>query len=563
MKKQFCAFFLVLALMVSLLGAAAGTPLKPDDLVKKLPDFSQYGDGDLTPYEEPVKMSIGMSINLSKPFPEGDSYENNVWSRYFKEKLNVDIELAFTTSDLADKVNTMIATGDIPDVLQVSANQLALLADSGLIRDDIYEIYDQYAGAGVRSLVEGVGGSQVIQSCTFDGKMMALPMMDTSAGEASPMLWLRTDWMEKFGLEDPKSYADLRHILEVFTTQDPDGNGEDDTVGLVFYKSLWNNWFQLDGFFNMFGSFPERGFWVTDEADPNKAAYGAFQPATKTALEELASLYSQGILDKEFAVYDQNAAKSVFASGKCGVIIGCVYVTNSYLYANKDNDPAADWHAVALPGLNSETTPVTAKLPIRNYLVFRKDFQHPEAVVKMINLFQKVCFSPDTTAETYAKYVEDNSGNSSYSAFQIYPWGWYMPAVKNERSALYIANGIKSTDPEMPSYARSFAQWVEAYEAGDTSMWRWYRFFGPDGGHLITSKYMAEDLYYMSRYYGPDTETMAESMSLIYDLADEMIIKIIMGEEPLDSFEAYKEKADALGLEQITDEVNAWLDEHR
>ena len=552
---------LLIAVCLLISSASAAFALEPNDLVSKLPDYSEYGAGNMEKYAEPIKMSIGMGINLSKPFPDGDSYDNNVWSRYFKENLNVDIELAFTTSDLADKVNTMIATGDLPDVLQVSKDQLAILANTGLIRDDIYEVYNDYAGAGIRELVEGVGGEEVLQSATFDGKLMALPMMDTSAGEASPVLWLRTDWMEKFGLEDPTSYAELRNILEVFTTQDPDGNGVNDTTGLVFSKSLWNNWFMLDGFFNMFGSYPERGFWVEDPSSSDRAVYGAFQPETKAALAELHDLYKNGLIDKEFAVYDPDAAKAVYAAGKAGAVIGAVYITNSYLYASKDNDPNADWHAVALPGIDSATTRVTANYPIRNYLVFNKNFEHPEAVVKMINMYQDVVFSPETTTETYAKYNEDNSGASSFSAFNIYPWGYFMPAVKNERSALYITNGVKSDDPSLPSYARSFAQWVEDYENGNAKMWRWYRFFGPDGGHLITSKYMSEDLYYMNRYYGPSTPTMADSMSLIYDLAEEMIVKIVMGESSLDDFDAYKAKAEAIGLEQITNEVNDWLAE--
>lgn len=562
MLKRILATLLAALLTLSGL-AAASAAIDPDALARTVGDFSQYGAGNMDPYEEPVDISIGMSVALTKAFPDGDSYENNVWSRYFAENLNVNLKLAFTTSDLADKVNTMIATGDLPDVLQVTKDQLALLSDSGLIRDDIYEVYNEYAGEGIRALVEGVGGHAVIDSCTFGGKMMALPMMDTSAGEAAPMLWLRTDWMEKMGLEDPKNYADLRAIMEAFTYGDPDGNGIDDTVGIAFCKSLWNNYYMLDGFANIFGAFPEPGFWVEDPEDPDKVVLGAFQPEMKEALAELRDLYAKGILDNEFAIYDANAAKTVYASGKCGVIIGCVYVTNSYLYANKENDPEADWHAVALPGLTTETTPVTAQYPIRSYLVFSKDFEHPEAIVKIINLFQDLCFQPDTSIETYTTYVEDNTGASSYSAFNIYPWGYYMPAVKNERSALYIAGGYRSDDPRMPSYARAFAKWVEEYEAGDTSLWRWYRFFGPDGGHLITSRYAMENLYYFNRFYGPNTPTMAENLSLVTDMVEEMIIKIIMGEADLDSFDTYKEKAVALGLDRMTEEANAWLADRR
>ena len=78
-------------------------------------------------------------------------------------------------------------------------------------------------------------------------------------------------------------------------------------------------------------------------------------------------------------------------------------------------------------------------------------------------------------------------------------------------------------------------------------------------GHLITGKYITDDLYYMNRYYGPTTDTMAESMSLIDDLVNEMFTKIIMGEETVDAFDTYKAQAEALGLTDMTEEANAWL----
>lgn len=556
MKNRLFTLLLALVLCISSLPALA---LTPDDLVATIGDFSQYGDGDMTPYETPVSVSLGMSINLSRAFPDGDGYENNVWSRYFHDNLNIDLELAFTTSDLNDKVNTMIATGDLPDVLQVTANQLALLARSDLIRDDIYEVYQQYAGEGIRRLVEGFDSEAVIASCTFDGKMMALPELNASPGEKAPVIWLRKDWLDKLNLNKPSNYADLRNIMEAFTFNDPDGNNKNDTVGLVFCKSLGNQHMRLDGFFNIFGAYVSQGFWVKDPQDSSKAVYGAFQPEVKTALSELNSLYNEGILDKDFAVYDESAAKALVCSGKCGVVFANAYSPNTFLYACIENDPQADWIAVAIPGVEESTTKVGVTLPIRNYLVFSKEFEHPEAVFKMINTYYKVAYSPDTTAETYAKYVSTSGGNSSYNSFSIYPWGYFQPVFQNERSCLYINSGIKSDDPAMPAFARSFALGVEDYMAGDTSMWRWYRFFGPEAGHTITSQYIAEGLYTYNAWYGPNTETMAENMSLIYDLAYEMIYKMIIGQESLDSFDDYKAKAATLCLDDITNEVNDWL----
>lgn len=549
----------ILLLTLALLIALSGTALaSKSQLAGNLGDFSASSWGNLEPYAEPITMTIGIPVDLSKAFPEGDSYENNVWSRAYEEELGIKLELAFTAANTDDKINTLIATGDIPDLLCVNSAQLKMLSNSGLIRDDLYDVYMANAGEGMRTIIEGVGGDAAIPSATYDGKMMAIPILNTSPGEEVPVLWLRTDWMQKLGLEDPQNWDDLYKIIDAFVHQDPDGNGVDDTIGLTFSKDLWNSNFQMDGLFNVFGSYPKKNFWVDDPNEEGKVIFGAFADETKAALEVVSKMYADGLIDAEFAVNDNSAAVQQVASGKCGVVIGAVWDTNSVLYTSNDEDPNADWHALPMVGLDGPTTKVTGNYPIIRYMVFSKDFEHPEAVIKMINLQFKKCFSDDSTQEIYDTYIEDASGNSGFAAFQIYPWGIFLPAVKNEMAADEIVNMGLSSD-EVDIWAKPFAKYVEGYANGDASLWRWYRFFGPDGGHLITGKYIADDLYYMNRYYGPTTDTMAESMSLIDDLVNEMFTKIIMGEETVDAFDTYKAQAEALGLTDMTEEANAWL----
>ena len=549
----------ILLLTLALLIALSGTALaSKSQLAGNLGDFSASSWGNLEPYAEPITMTIGIPVDLSKAFPEGDSYENNVWSRAYEEELGIKLELAFTAANTDDKINTLIATGDIPDLLCVNSAQLKMLSNSGLIRDDLYDVYMANAGEGMRTIIEGVGGDAAIPSATYDGKMMAIPILNTSPGEEVPVLWLRTDWMQKLGLEDPQNWDDLYKIIDAFVHQDPDGNGVDDTIGLTFSKDLWNSNFQMDGLFNVFGSYPKKNFWVDDPNEEGKVIFGAFADETKAALEVVSKMYADGLIDAEFAVNDNSAAVQQVASGKCGVVIGAVWDTNSVLYTSNDEDPNADWHALPMVGLDGPTTKVTGNYTIIRYMVFNKDFEHPEAVIKMINLQFKKCFSDDSTQEIYDTYIEDASGNSGFAAFQIYPWGIFLPAVKNEMAADEIVNMGLSSD-EVDIWAKPFAKYVEGYANGDASLWRWYRFFGPDGGHLITGKYIADDLYYMNRYYGPTTDTMAESMSLIDDLVNEMFTKIIMGEETVDAFDTYKAQAEALGLTDMTEEANAWL----
>ena len=103
----------ILLLTLALLIALSGTALaSKSQLAGNLGDFSASSWGNLEPYAEPITMTIGIPVDLSKAFPEGDSYENNVWSRAYEEELGIKLELAFTAANTDDKINSLIATGD-------------------------------------------------------------------------------------------------------------------------------------------------------------------------------------------------------------------------------------------------------------------------------------------------------------------------------------------------------------------------------------------------------------------------------------------------------------------
>ena len=47
---------------------------------------------------------------------------------------------------------------------------------------------------------------------------------------------VRKDWLANVGLELPKTTEDLYEVAKAFTEDDPDGNGADDTYGIIIPK---------------------------------------------------------------------------------------------------------------------------------------------------------------------------------------------------------------------------------------------------------------------------------------------------------------------------------------
>ena len=89
-----------------------------------------------------IIMKIGQQTQPNSKLPEGDTYDNNAYRRLIKEKLGIDIQSSFeaTGDDYTRQVSLAIASGDIPDMMAVSRDELEELVDNDLVADlsDVY-----------------------------------------------------------------------------------------------------------------------------------------------------------------------------------------------------------------------------------------------------------------------------------------------------------------------------------------------------------------------------------------------------------------------------------------
>ncbi|MEC1625354.1 extracellular solute-binding protein [Bacillus mojavensis] len=127
---------------------------------------------------------------------------------------------------------------------------------------------------------------------------------------------IRTDWLKNVGLDMPETLDDFYEVLKAFKEKDPDGNGKDDTYGMVVPKwmGLGNGspWDVLQIWFgapNRYGV--ENGKLVPDFT-------------TKEYMEALTffkKLYDEGLINKDFAVMDSAKWNDPVVKGKAGVIV--------------------------------------------------------------------------------------------------------------------------------------------------------------------------------------------------------------------------------------------------
>ena len=107
----------------------------------------------------------------------------------------------------------------------------------------------------------------------------------------------------------------------------------------------------------------------------------------------------------------------------------------------------------------------------------------------------------------------------------------------------------------LPNFDGLDADTVNAY----ADAFNGYRgFIGPESVYGIIKYYIDNNLFKVDVYYGTDTPGMTDYSAQLKSNAEEMILNIISGAEPLDSFDDFVANWKALGGDQITEEVNAW-----
>lgn len=514
-------------------------------------ESADSGDRVFTPYEETVEISSVKNLGSGVlEFPEGDSLEDNAWTRYLEETLNIKLNWNWSTNSeqYAQKVNIAITSNDIPDVMQVNSSQLKMMYDNEQIMD-ITDVMSENLAPYTEEVLNSDGGI-ALQAATFGGRLYAIPKIGSPLLTAK-VLWIRTDWLEKLGMEPPKTVEDMRNLAEAFTTQDPDGNGADDTYGLAVYKDLYGSGYaDLTGFFNAYNAYPS--CWIEKDGG---VVWGGVQPEVKEALTALNEMYNAGQLDPEFGVKDSNKVNEDVSAGRFGMMFGDFW-NMAWINDAKINDPTFEWIPVAIPALNAGT-PAKAQLSASttDFYVISAECENPDAVVRMLNLQLEKSYG-ETAEPTVFNITPEGFGVYQYPAVAL------EPPMKNFTAAQKVSaviNGEAQTDTLNDEELGYYEMAVKSLDGDHTNNnWHQLKMFGPNGSlSVMFDEYWTPGNVVNDAYYAAPTETMTEKLPTLKKQQLQDYTSIIL-EGNMDKFDEFVTNWNKLGGEEITQEVNDW-----
>ncbi|MFD3260032.1 extracellular solute-binding protein [Paenibacillus lentus] len=516
------------------------------------PDPASSNVDLMAKYEPPVDITAWRYTESTYKYENNDTIEDNIYTRTYLSDLGINLKYVWTVpvEQFDQKMNVSIASGDLPDIMWLKNKQLTDLAENDMLYD-LTDLFEKYASPITKEIM--LQDEASFNTAKIGGKLMAIPHT-SSAVDGLPILYVRTDWLEKLGLPEPQTMQDALAIAEAFTKNDPDDNGKDDTFGLALTKTfLTDAHFGTSGFFSGYHVNP--GKWVKDES--GQLVYGSIQPGVKDALKQLQDLYAQGMLDREFGVKDRAKVTESVASGKVGMFYGSMSAPLSIIQQNVDNDPNAEWKAIPLVSVDDKKATPIGKMPITRYYGVSKDSKHPEAIIKLLN-FSMQGYDPEAAQENSKFGITDTN-------IPVYLYSLISadPAKKNLNAHLNTMKALESNDPSQLSVEeKGYYDRIVDYRGGNRANWGTERVFGSPSSFDVIDHYVQEDNYIFDAFYGAPTPTMVEKLATLEKMEEEVFTKIIMGQS-LDNFDKFVEDWKKLGGEQITKEVNEWAEKNK
>ncbi|MDQ0089140.1 putative aldouronate transport system substrate-binding protein [Paenibacillus anaericanus] len=549
LTKLFLSLSLILAFVLSLSscqsGAQSGEEENLDEIVS-IQDDPIYGV-----YDNQVVVRVGFMIPDSK-LMAGDTNDNNPVTRYLEEITNIKVIHAWEAKGdeaYAQKVDLAIDSEDIPDAMVVTRNQLMELIKQDKI-EDLTTFFEQYGSELIKEMYDSTEGVALAEA-TFNHKLYGLPNVAINA-DSPTLLWIRQDWLDRLNLQAPQSLEDIEEIAKAFIERDPDGDGKMDTIGLTGYKGVvYGTKPQMNGYdaiFNTYHAFPKN--WVKD--NEGNIIYGSIAPENKEALAKLADWYKRGLIDKQFALNKETWDPII--AGRAGMFFGPWWAPYWPLVKAVSGDTKSEWRAFAAP-LDVEGKFVTHMAPVTDrYLVVRKGYEHPEAVIKLLNAFTRLERGLDPNKKV-AK-LEEFAAQLGIQTRAYYPFDLlidYSDAIEKRYAAVQQALHGKLDPETLDANTRQiYNQWVAEKENPKKDMEGWKSAIAYEYGVGILASTPMEQV--RSVYYGT-TLSMNDNWANLEKLENETFLNIIVGDLPISAFDEFVADWKRLGGDQITGEV--------
>ena len=483
--------------------------------------------------KEKVTLSVLIGEHASFPVTQ---FEDSRFLQYIEEKTGVRLELQ-PVPDAGDayknRINTMLATGDLPDMIWTSSNDATV---NEVAVKGAFLAYTDYLdiAPNIRKIIEE--NPDIRRSyLADDGKLYIMPRVTPNV--MSEIFMVREDIFEKEQLTEPENFEEMYELLKTLHEKYPDDvtfinrNGGPHLVNRLAYS--WGSGYET----------ATNGFYLDREADEYK--YGPLDDNFKAMVEWLKKLYEEGILDKEYALRSTAQWEEAFSNEEALFSIDYIDRIRSVNDAYIANGSEARMAAMKMPKGPTGRSGILAKSAAmaNSGIVINSKVKNPEAAIRFVDWI----YSEEgryTTAygiegETYE--IDPADGRPYYTAQMkttanpdgkdmVKDFGWIYYMDKYE----FISGYLK---PAPGSEEEPDNRWVYSREKVEKN------------GEVIP----ADPVLNYSEEQSKVIRTQGVAVS---DHFKANIDKFIMGTRPMSEWETFQEELKSLGVGELSRAYN-------
>lgn len=232
--------------------------------------------------------------------------DNTPMQQIIEKRFNIKVTNVPIDCYNTEQVNLYMSTAEDFDICTVRPANFAKMAEMELIREVDPEMIRTYAPT-ITAILEEELGENWTDYCKYDGKFWGIPQI-TASWKCPNVMGINTAYLNAIGYDEtnlPTTMEELEAMLLKLHTDDPDGNGKEDTYALG--KSNDYGYYEL-AYYGI-----AKNYWYYDEDGTLMTA--AADPALKDALKLMQRWYALGIYDPEITTDGRSEGVAKYANG--------------------------------------------------------------------------------------------------------------------------------------------------------------------------------------------------------------------------------------------------------
>ena len=504
----------------------------------------------LHPYEETVQVTImgtdekdNATVYDSSKHDRASANEN-AWIDAYRDLLNIEVT-RITPEDseaLSANLNTMMAGGELPDIMIVSKDMFYVLAENGVLRD-VKADFDAYDGE-LWNEIKNSYTPDVWETGMYEGEMLGIPNAQNFYNNTG-VLWVRQDWLDALGLSVPTTLDEMEAVAQAFVDNKMGG---EETIGIgMVNMDAWDLGYSAFGSILAAYGVPINT-WVQNE--DGQYVFSNTLPAVKDGLLRMQEMYKKGLMKKDFAVTTVN--EEDVSNGKCGMYTAPGWHSVTAIHANIMSDEKADWTAARIPTLDGNYVTQTTNATVDSFIVVNANYEHPDVIFRMKELEHYVrCYAASSDPLYSLFRTTDEFQMWNLMVFRGLQRG-DLDLKQSQMAVEAFEKGL--TVDEAPEFIKSIYLKILDAVNGLRDM---------EGNRLVflVSYPIVSDIvekgYVKAGYNGPLTENMNLYQKTIDASLLSAMAKVVMGDDA-SVFDKAVEDWYANGGQAITDDVNAY-----